>query len=72
MLSYEKVLAEFQDYIQSDDMCRVVLVDGGCMVRFWDDSIDEWFHEKICSSPEELRSVLELERQEFENYNATS
>lgn len=58
MLTNEKVLAAFQKYLASDDVCEVVLTSRGYTVMLWEPHLEEWCDVQYCATPEALRDAL--------------
>lgn len=58
MLTFEKVLSCFKDYLAEDTMYEVLSTSRGYTVMEWDDGAKDWDSAKICRTPEELKDVL--------------
>ncbi len=58
MLTHEKVLEVFKDYLAADDDFEVVLTSRGYTVLAWDDRALEWYNVQLCPTPEELLDAL--------------
>lgn len=63
MLTYEKVLEVFKEYLEEDNSCEVVNTSRGHAVMMWDDRMKKWYDVKAAPTPEALRDVL------LDNYN---
>lgn len=58
MLTFEKVLSCFKDYLAEDTMYEVLSTSRGYTVMEWDEGAKDWDSAKICHTPEELKDVL--------------
>ena len=58
MLTYEKVLGVFADYIASDDACEVIHTKHGYTVMQWDEQSKDWFGVEFCETPEKMWEEL--------------
>ena len=58
MLTNEKVLAAFREYLAADDVCEVVLTRRGYTVMEWNAPRSEWYNVQLCPTPEDLRDTL--------------
>lgn len=58
MLTFEKVLEIFKDYLAEDTNCEVVLTKHGYTVMQWDEKSKDWFGLEYCETPEDLREEL--------------
>lgn len=73
MLTYEKVLEVFKDYLAEDDSCEVLIASQGYLVVDWDTrkSDSEWVTSRLCQTPEHLRDVLRSRYEEYQGYKLT-
>ena len=58
MLTFEKVLEVFKDYLAEDDMYEVASTSHGYTVLEWDSQCGEWTGIKLCPTPEALVDAL--------------
>ena len=58
MLTFEKVLAVFNNYLAENDMYEVIPTSHGYTVLEWDAQCGEWTGAKLCPSPEALMDAL--------------
>lgn len=58
MLTNEKVLEVFREYLAADDMCEVVLTSRGYAVMQWNGPREEWYNVQHCATPKALRDAL--------------
>lgn len=58
MLTFEKVLEVFKDYLDEDDMYEVVSTSHGYTLLEWDRQCGEWTGVKLCSTPRALADAL--------------
>lgn len=58
MMTFEKVLAVFKDYLAEDTNCEVVLTKHGYTVMQWDEKSKDWFGIEYCETPKDLRNEL--------------
>lgn len=58
MLTNEKVLNVFADYLQKDEDYEVVLTSHGYTVMGWDRQRQDWNNVVFCPTPESLRDAL--------------
>lgn len=65
MLTFEKVLEVFADYLEQDADYEVILTKHGYTVMGFDDRDKDWSDIKLCETPEEMRDAL---LDAYENY----
>ena len=72
-MTYEKVLAVFQDYLAEDKACEVLTSSQGYLVVDWDSrkKDSEWVTSRLCHTPEHLRDVLRSRYEEYQGYKLT-
>lgn len=58
MLTFEKVLEVFADYISKDEVCEVVITSKGYTVMYWDDKDEDWYNTPFCKTPEIMRDTF--------------
>ena len=58
MLTFEKVMEVFSNYLKEDDECEVVVTRRGYTVMIWDTRANDWCFINHCNTPEELKSEL--------------
>lgn len=58
MLTFEKVLAVFDDYLQQDPLYEVVLTSHGYTLMGWEPRRNQWYTAEIMETPEILLDTL--------------
>ena len=58
MLTFEKVLEVFKDYLAEDTRYEIVMTSRGYTVLEWDSTANTWAGEELCAKPEIIRNVL--------------
>ena len=58
MLTFEKVIEVFKDYLAEDTRYEIVMTSHGYTVMEWDSSANNWIGEELCATPEIMRDVL--------------
>ena len=58
MLTFEKVLAVFADYLQHDPLYEVVLTSHGYTLMGWEPRRNQWYSAEIMETPEILLDTL--------------
>lgn len=58
MLTFEKVMEVFKDYLTEDTRYEIVMTSHGYTVLEWDSSANAWVGEELCATPEIMRDVL--------------
>ena len=58
MLTFEKVMAVFKDYLAEDTRYEIVMTSRGYTVLEWDSTANTWAGEELCATPEIMRDVL--------------
>lgn len=58
MLTNEKVLELFRDYLSQDPAYEVVQTSRGYTVMAWDSYREAWYDVRLCPTPEALRDAL--------------
>ena len=58
MLTFEKMMEVFKDYLSEDTRYEIVMTSRGYTVLEWDSSSNTWAGEELCATPEIMRDVL--------------
>ena len=58
MLTFEKVMEVFKDYLTEDTRYEIVTTSRGYTVLEWDSRANTWASEELCATPEIMRDVL--------------
>ena len=58
MLTFEKVMEVFKDYLSEDTRYEIVMTSRGYTVLEWDSSANTWAGEELCATPEIMRDAL--------------
>ena len=58
MLTFERVLEVFKEYLAEDDMYEIVVTSHGYAVIEWNSAGQDWTDIKHCATPEEMRDIL--------------
>ena len=58
MLTFEKVMEVFKDYLTEDTRYEIVMTSHGYTVLEWDSRANIWAGEELCATPEIMRDVL--------------
>lgn len=58
MLTFEKVMDVFKDYLAEDTRYEIVMTSHGYTVLEWDSKASAWAGEELCATPEIMRDVL--------------
>ncbi len=58
MLTFDKVLEVFKDYLAEDTRYEIVMTSHGYTVLEWDSRANTWVGEELCATPEIMRDVL--------------
>ena len=58
MLTFEKVLTVFADYLQQDPLYEVVLTSHGYTLMAWEPDRNEWYSAEFMATPEILMNSL--------------
>lgn len=58
MMTFEKVLEVFKEYLNQDDVFEVVITKRGYTVMIWETKEEQWFGVHHCKTPELLRDAL--------------
>lgn len=58
MLTFEKVLSAFKNYLSEDTRYEVLVSSHGHTVMEWDDKTQNWVSATLCRTPEELKDTL--------------
>ena len=73
MLSFEKVLEVFGDYLAQDKACEVLTTSQGYLEVDWSSrqSDSDWVTSRLCQTPEHLRDVLRSRYEEYQGFKLT-
>ncbi len=58
MLTFEKVLEIFKEYLEKDNICEVVTTKQGYTVMYWDNKAEDWYAVIYCKTPEDMRDTF--------------
>ena len=58
MLTFEKVLTVFADYLQQDPLYEVILTSHGYTLMAWEPDRNEWYSAEFMATPEILMNSL--------------
>lgn len=58
MLTFEKVLAAFKDYLAEDTRYEILMTSHGYTVMEWASASQDWDSAQICHTPEDMKDVL--------------
>ena len=58
MLTFEKVMVVFKDYLSEDTRYEIIMTSHGYTVLEWDSRANTWAGEELCATPEIMRDVL--------------
>lgn len=72
MLTNEKVLEAFREYLAEDSICEVVMTSRGYTVMLWEPKGNEWCHVQLCPTPEALRDELLSVYHEYLSFQTTA
>jgi len=65
MLTFEKVLSVFDEYLQQDPLYEVVLTSHGYTLMAWEPRRNQWYTAEIMETPEVLLDTLLCKCAEF-------
>ena len=71
MLTFEKVLEIFKDYLTDDDMYELVMTSRGYTVLEWDKRLGDWADSKLCKTPQDMANILLSSYEGYLEYQAT-
>ena len=71
ILTYEKVLETFGDYLSEDDSCEILQSSRGYLVMDWDSCKDNWVTARLCNTPALLCDTLRSHCEEYQSYRLT-
>lgn len=71
MLTFEKVLEVFKDYLASDDMYEILMTSHGYTLLEWDNRLGDWVSSKLCKTPQEMADALLCGYEGYLEYLAT-
>lgn len=58
MLTFEKVMEVFRDYLNTEDMYEIVMTSHGYTVLEWDSRLGDWTGAKRCTTPQDMADIL--------------
>ena len=58
MLTFEKVMEVFKDYLAEDTRYEIVMTSHGYTVLEWDSTAKTWMSAELCATPEIMRDIL--------------
>jgi len=71
MLTFEKVLEVFKDYLAADGMYEIVMTSHGYTVLEWDAQLGDWTGAKRCATPQDMADALLYGYTGYLEYQAT-
>ncbi len=71
MLTFEKVLEVFKDYLATDGMYEIVMTSHGYTVLEWDAQLGDWTGAKQCGTPQDMADALLYGYTGYLEYQAT-
>lgn len=71
MLTFEKVLEGFRDYLVEDKICEVLRCTRGYMVVNWNNCEYDCVTAQLCRTPEDLRDILRFGYVDFQGFRLT-
>lgn len=58
MLTYEKILDVFEDYLQKDPLYEIVSTSHGYTLLAWEPHRGEWYNARILKTPKAMLKAL--------------
>ena len=71
MLTFEKVLEVFRDYLAEDKSYEVLCASRGYLVVNWANCEYNWVTAQLCLTPEDLRDMLRFSYAEYQGFRRT-
>ena len=71
MLTFEKVLNVFRQFLSENEIYEIVQTSHGYTVLEWDSCAKEWISVKLCATPEEMAETLLDNLTGYLEYRAT-
>lgn len=71
MLTFEKVLSIFEQFLSENGIYEIVQTSHGYTVLEWDSRAKEWIGVQLCSTPEEMAEILLDNLTGYLEYKAT-
>lgn len=71
MLTFEKVLEVFGDYLGQDHACEVLTTSRGHLVVDWESCKNNWVTAQLCPTPKKLLDVLRPSYEEYQGFLLT-
>ena len=72
MVTFEKVLEVFGDYLAEDKSYDVLRTSRGYMVVNWENRVNDWVTGQLCRTPEDLRDILRFSYVEHQGFSLTN
>ncbi|NBJ90839.1 hypothetical protein [Acutalibacter sp. 1XD8-36] len=70
-LTFEKVMAVFQDFLEESGAYEIVMTSHGYTILEWDDRCMEWTGTQLCPTPESMADALIYDLTGWLEYKAT-
>ncbi len=58
MLTYDKILNVFEDYLQQDPLYEIVSTSHGYTLLAWEPDREEWYNAQILKTPNAMLNAL--------------
>ncbi len=58
MLTFEKVLDVFTDYLNKDKRYEILMTSHGYTVMEWDSRQQDWADAQFCPNPQKMKDIL--------------
>ncbi len=58
MLTFEKILTVFRDYLNKDERYEILITSRGYTVMEWDSVQKDWAGAQFCPTPEKMKNIL--------------
>ena len=71
MLTFEKILSVFEQFLSENGIYEIVQTSHGYTVLEWDSCAKEWINVKLCATPEEMAETLLDNLTGYLEYKAT-
>ena len=71
MLTFEKVMAVFQDFLKESGAFEIVITSHGYTILEWDDRCEDWTGTRLCPTPEIMADALIYDLTCWLEYKAT-
>ena len=70
-LTFEKVMAVFQDFLEESGAYEIVMTSHGYTILEWDACCQEWISVKLCATPDDMAETLLEHMTNYLEYKAT-